>query len=196
MAYFLILFGVLMRLATHFQDYAPLAPILKYLPHIPNFAPIAAMALFGGVYLSRKHALIIPVIAMLIADYFIGFYNPWIMASVYGSFILIGLLGLWLRSHKTLPNIIGGSLTGSIVFFLVTNFSMWIIPHSLYPHTWQGLVSCYIMGLPFFRGTITGDLFYVGALFGLMEAMVYVYNKFLSKKESHVTTRMARERIR
>lgn len=195
MAYFLILFGVLMRLATHFHDYAPLAPVLKYLPHIPNFAPIAAMALFGGVYLGRKYALIIPIIAMLIGDYFIGSYSPYVMIAVYGSFILIGLLGLWLRSHKTLPNIIGGSLTGSIVFFVVTNFSMWAVPHSLYPHTWQGLVSCYIMGLPFFRGTITGDLFYVGALFGLMEVTVYIYNKFLLKKECHGIKGMARERI-
>lgn len=195
MAYFLILFGVLMRLATHFHDFAPFAPVLKYFPHLPNFAPIAALALFGGVYLSKKHALIIPVIAMFIADYFIGFYNPWIMASVYGSFILIGLMGLWLRHHKTLPNIIGGSLFGSITFFVVTNFAVWAVPHSLYPKTLQGLISCYIMGLPFFRNTIMGDLFYVGVLFGLMEATVWAYRKFSLKKEVHGLNRVARKRL-
>lgn len=195
MAYFLILFGVLMRIGTHFHDYAPLAPILKYLPHLPNFAPIAAMALFGGVYLTKKHALIVPVIAMLVADYFIGFYNPWIMISVYGSFILIGLIGLWLKKHKTLPNIIGGSLLGSISFFLLTNFMMWAVPHALYPHTLQGLISCYIMGLPFFRNTIIGDLFYVGAMFGLMEVAIYIIKVWSIKKEIYGTNRMARKRI-
>ena len=104
MAIFLILTGVLLRLATHFHDWASIAPLVKFLPHIPNFAPIAAIALFGGVYLNKKYALIIPIVAMLIADYFIGFYNPYILVSVYGSFLLIGLVGLWLRNHKTLPN--------------------------------------------------------------------------------------------
>ena len=171
MAYFLIFLGVLTRIATHFQDFAPIAAITQFLPHIPNFAPIAAMALFGGVYLNKKYALIVPVVAMLIGDYFIGFYNPYIMISVYGSFILIGLIGLWLKNHKTLPNVIGSSLSGSIIFFLITNFAVWAIPASAYPHTLQGLLDCYIMGLAFFRNTIAGDLFYVGAFFGVYEAV-------------------------
>lgn len=182
MALFLIIVGVLMRLATHFHDWAPIAPFVKFLPHIPNFAPIAAIALFAGVYLNKKYALVIPIVAMLVADFFIGFYNPYIMISVYGSFLLIGLIGLWLRDHKTLPNIIGGSLMGSIVFFIVTNFAVWAIPHSWYPHNLQGLVNCYILALPFFRNTIAGDLFYVGSFFGLMEASVWVVGKLTTKK--------------
>ncbi|MCX6810946.1 MAG: hypothetical protein NTY30_04450 [Candidatus Berkelbacteria bacterium] len=182
MAIFLILLGVLLRIATRFHDWAPIAPLVKYLPHIPNFAPIAAIALFGGVYLNKKYALIIPIAAMLIADYFIGFYNPYILASVYGSFIIIGLIGLWLRKHKTLPNIIGGSLAGSIIFFLITNFAMWVIPHSIYPHTLQGLTNCYIMGLPFFRNTIAGDLFYVTIFFGLYETVSVLSNSKFKKE--------------
>jgi len=49
--------------------------ILRVIPHAPNFAPIAAIALFGGVYLPKKKALILPILAMLISDYFIGFYE-------------------------------------------------------------------------------------------------------------------------
>ncbi|AKM81832.1 TPA: hypothetical protein DD449_00125 [Candidatus Berkelbacteria bacterium] len=186
MAYLLILLGVFTRIATHFHDFAPIALFVKFMPHIPNFAPIAAIALFGGVYLNKKYAIIIPIIAMLISDYFIGFYNPAVLVSVYGSFILIGLIGLWLKNHKTLPNIIGGSLFGSIIFFLVTNFAMWAKPISLYPHTMQGLLDCYIMGLPFFRNTIAGDLFYVGAFFGVMEVAIYANKKYLIKKSASV----------
>lgn len=163
------------------------AVILRLIPHMPNFTPIAAMALFGGVYLGKKEAIIIPIVAMLVADYFIGFYNPVIMISVYGSFILIGLLGLWLKKNKTVPNILGASLLGSVGFFVVTNFAMWAaqssFTHALYPQTWQGLIDCYIMGLPFFRNTLAGDLFYVVALFGLMEVVILVTNKFKAKKE-------------
>lgn len=169
MVYFFLFLGVATRIASHFHNFAPIAAFVKFMPHIPNFAPIAAMALFGGVYLNKKYALIVPIIAMLIGDYFIGFYNPYIMISVYSSFVVIGLIGLWLKNHKTLPNIVGGSLSGSIIFFLITNFAVWAIPASAYPHTLQGLIDCYIMGLAFFRNTIAGDLFYVGAFFGVYE---------------------------
>ena len=183
MVYFLILLGVLLRIATHFHDWAPIAPLVRYLPHLPNFAPIAAIALFAGVYLNKKYALIIPIVAMLVADIFIGFYNPYIMASVYGSFILIGLIGMWLKNNKTLPNIIGASLSGSIIFFIVTNFAVWAVPQSFYPHTLQGLLDSYVMGLPFFRNTIAGDLFYVGTFFGLTEASILITNKYLKKRK-------------
>jgi hypothetical protein len=181
MTYFFIIAGALIRIISHFSNQAPFDLIAKYIPHIPNFAPIAAMALFGGVYLNKKYALIIPIIAMLISDYFIGFYSPWLMASVYGSFILIGLIGLWVRNNKSLTNIIGATLCGSILFFLMTNFVMWAIqpymPQAIYPHTLQGLLDCYTMGLPFFRSTMAGDLFYVSSMFGLMECAILVKNK-------------------
>lgn len=150
------------------------AIILRLIPHLPNFAPIAAMALFGGTYLNKKYALLVPIFAMLISDYFIGFYNPWIMFSVYGSFILIGLIGLWLKNHKTVANVLGASLSGSIIFFLVTNFAVWAVPYSMYHHNLQGLLQSYIMGLPFLKNTILGDLFYVGALFSLYEIVLLV----------------------
>lgn len=165
------------------------AVVLRLIPHMPNFVPIAAMALFGGVYLGKKEAIIVPIVAMFVADYFIGFYNPVIMIAVYGSFLAIGLMGIWLKKHKTATNILGASLIGSVGFFLVTNFAMWAaqsgFTQTLYPQTMQGLLDCYIMGLPFFRNTLLGDLFYVGALFGLMEVAIYVTNKYSLKKELH-----------
>ena len=156
------------------------AVILRLVPHLPNFAPIAALALFGGTYLNKRYALVIPILVMLISDYFIGFYNLWIMLSVYGTFILIGLIGLWLKKHKTVPNVIGASLFGSIIFFLVTNFAVWAVPHSMYAHNLQGLLQSYIMGLPFFRNTILGDMFYVGVMFGFYELVLWLTVKRLN----------------
>ncbi|MDO8686757.1 MAG: hypothetical protein Q7K11_00930 [Candidatus Berkelbacteria bacterium] len=173
MAYFFIIAAVLIRVLSHFG----------YLVNIPNFAPIAAMALFGGVYLGKKYALIIPLVAMIISDIFIGFYSPWVMISVYGSFFLIGLIGIWLKNHKTAPNVIGSAIFGSIIFFLITNFAVWAIPHSIYPQTLQGLMQSYIMGLPFFKGTLLGDLFYTSTLFILMETAIYITHKYPIKKE-------------
>ncbi len=175
MSVFFILGGALIRIASHFG----------WISSLPNFAPIAAIALFGGVYLNKKYALIIPLAAMLAADFFIGFYNIWLMLAVYGSFALIGLIGLWLRKNKSVTNVIGATLTGSVLFFLITNFTMWavqpLMAHAIYPQTLQGLVDCYTMGLPFFRNTLMGDVFYVGVMFGLMEVVVLVKNKFYAK---------------
>jgi uncharacterized membrane protein len=140
---------------------------MRFLPHPPNFAPIAAMALFGGVYLNKKYALIAPLLAMFISDIFLGFHST--IFYVYFSFILTGLIGLYLKKHKKLKNIIGGSLTASILFFLITNFGVWA--QGMYARDISGLLQSYIMGLPFFRNSLLGDLFYVGLFFGSYEFM-------------------------
>ncbi len=163
------------------------AAVLRLVPHLPNFVPIAALALFGGAYLNKKFALIVPLLAMLASDIFLGFYNPWIMLSVYGSFVLIGLVGLWLKNHKTIANVVGASLFGSIIFFLATNFAVWAVPHSFYPRTLQGLMESFIMGLPFFRNTLLGDLFYVTMMFGLYELVLML--TFRRRVECQVKSR-------
>jgi len=146
---------------------------LRLLPHLPNFAPIAALGLFGGTYLNKKYALLVPLLAMLFSDYFIGFAPFWITFSVYFSFFLIGLLGLWLKNHKNLSNIIGASLFGSVLFFIITNFAVWAAT-PWYAKDLSGLTQCFLLAIPFFRNTILGDLFYVGVMFGLYELVLII----------------------
>lgn len=154
----------------------------RLLPHPANFAPIGAVALFGGIYLTRRYAIIMPLIAMLISDIFIGFYTWQIMASVYLSFVLTGLIGLWVRKNKKLSTVIGGTVLGSILFFLITNFAVWAFG-AMYAHNFAGLMQSYIMAIPFFRNSLLGDLFYVGLLVGAYESLGY----FLLKKKPTVT---------
>lgn len=144
-----------------------LAALSRLLPHPPNVAPITALALFGGVYLDKKHTFIVPIAAMIIADFFIGFHSE--MLWVYASFAGIGLIGLWLRKHQGVGSTIFATLGGSILFFIVTNFGVWMSNYFMYPHNLTGLLQCYTAAIPFFRNTMIGDLFYVGAMFGLFE---------------------------
>lgn len=144
-----------------------LAGLSRLLPHPPNVSPITALALFGAVYLDRKHAFTVPLIAMMISDYFIGFHSE--IFWVYGSFILVGFIGLWLRGRHNLTKTIGATLAGSVIFFLVTNFGVWLGPMRLYPQTFAGLIECYTAAIPFFRNSVIGDLFYVGAMFSIFE---------------------------
>ncbi len=145
-----------------------LGAVLRFIPHAANFAPIGAMAFFGGARLNKKYALIIPLAAMFISDYFIGFYSWQIMASVYASFLIYGLLGLRARKNESWLKIGGATLAGSVLFFLITNGAVWVFG-SMYPHTLGGLIACYAAGLPFFRGTLLGDIFFTAVFFGLYE---------------------------
>jgi len=148
---------------------ATLAVFSRLIPHPVNFTPIAALALFGGVYFEKKYAFILPLAVLVVSDWIIGFYAG--IGWVYGSFVVIGLLGLWLRNHKTVGMTAAATVTGSAVFFVLTNFGFWLAS-GMYPPTFSGLVSCYIAAIPFVRNTLAGDVVYVTLLFGLTEMAV------------------------
>lgn len=153
-AIFLVTFGVVGRL----------------LPHAWNFTPLAAIAIFSGIYLGRRWAVSLPIITMLIGDIFIGFYSVPLMVAVYGSLVLAGLIGVAIRKFRTIETVIATSIMSSTFFFLTTNFAVW--QYSVwYEKSFSGLINCYMMALPFFRNTLAGDLFYVAILVGSYEAL-------------------------
>lgn len=155
-----------------------LGAISRLLPHPPNFTPISAIALFGSVYFPKKLSLTLPILAMLISDIFLGFYQPSLMLSVYGSFILCLILGFWLKKHKKWHTVLGGSIFCSILFFIITNFAVWAFT-SWYPKTIGGFIECYTLALPFFKNSLLGDLFYVTIFFGIYEAAeLWIKRKF------------------
>lgn len=133
-------------------------------PHLPNFTPIAAMALFGGAHFADKRlAFGVPLLALLLSDALLGFHAG--MPAVYGGFALIVALGLGLRANRTATTVAGTALAGALLFFLITNFAVWAAG-VLYPRTWAGLGECYLAAIPFFRNSLAGDLFYAAVLFG------------------------------
>jgi len=141
-----------------------LAALARLIPHPPNFTPIGAMALFGGATLAdRRLAFLLPLASLFLSDLFLGLHV--LIPVVYGSFALNVLLGGWLRSRRTVLNTAAVTLLGSVQFFVVTNFACWLL---WYPHTWQGLVTCYIAAIPFFQNTLAGDAVFATALFGTL----------------------------
>lgn len=158
------------------------AVLLRIFPHPPNFAPIAAMALFGGAYLPRRYAFILPILVMFLSDLFIGFHSQ--VVFVYGSFMLTVLIGMWISKNKNIKNVFLGAVGASILFFLITNFGVWFIGPSSYSPNLSGLIESYVMGFPFFRNTLMGDLFYTGIFFSSYEfAKNLVLNKSLIFKK-------------
>ena len=172
-----------MKISNEAKRYLPafilitLGIAARFLPHPANFAPIGAIAIFSGLYLPKKWAVVLPLVAMFFSDLFLGFYAWQIMLAVYGSFIIMGLIGLAVRKNKKIGTVLGGTILGSVVFYLVTNGAVWAFG-SLYAHNLAGLIQSYIMAIPFFRNSLLGDLFYTGALVGAYEvSLAWLYGK-------------------
>ncbi len=153
-----------------------LAAVTRLIPHPPNFAPITAMALFGAATLTDKRlALLMPLLALFISDLCIeGMHRMGLIASwgiysgmwvTYTAFLLITMMGFLVRRRKSASTIAAATFTGSVVFFVVSNFGVWLASN-LYPHTLEGLLTCYTAAIPFFPNTLLGDAVYSTVLFG------------------------------
>ena len=151
------------------------AALTRLLPHPPNFSPLEAVALFGGAYFaSRQWAMIVPLAAMFLSDLALAAINGGAYASWFGSggivlvYVCVALgvlLGYGLRGKVSGARVLGYSLLGSVLFFVVTNFGVWLFG-SMYAKTPAGLVAAYVAGIPFFRWTVLGTLCYSAVLFG------------------------------
>lgn len=149
-----------------------------WLQDLPNFAPVAALALFAGYFFrSWLLAICLPLSVMALSDLSIGGYDWRMMAVVYSMLavpvafrsLLRGYLNVDQAGLKSaslsVTGLVGCSLGASVLFFLTTNFGAWLW-FSMYEHTTAGLLQCYAMAIPFFRYTLCGDLFFAVALFG------------------------------
>jgi hypothetical protein len=147
---------------------------LRLVPHIPNFAPIGAIALFGGAVLGKRIALWLPLVAMLISDSIIGFYSG--IEFTWLGFLLIAVFGMVLSKRGFFARVTLGAIGTGVIFFAVSNFGVWLTS-GMYTHTLAGFVQCYYMALPFYRMTFLSDMFYSAAIFGVYEAAMYYVRK-------------------
>jgi hypothetical protein len=157
--------------------FVAVAVALRIVPHLPNFTPIAAMALFGGAHFRRPlWAVVLPLLTMFCSDLVIGFHS--LMPAVYASFVLVALIGLALKKHKSPLAITSAALSGSVLFFMITNFAFWLQGGAggvTYTKDLTGLIECYTAAVPFFRYEALGDLFYTATMFGLWAFFARVF---------------------
>ena len=134
--------------------------ISRIIPHAPNFTPIIAAAIFGPVFFKdRVLGLAIPIIGMFISDFIIGFHVYQIV--IYLTLISISLL--LPRNIKLAPITLYAFLS-SLWFFLTTNFAVWLV-WEYYPKTFDGLISCFILAIPFFFRSVPRFPYEVSARF-------------------------------
>ena len=140
------------------------AAALRILPHLLNFTPIGAMAIFAGsLFRNRWVAFLFPLAALFAGDLFVGLYK--LMFIVYISFALSVAIGRWVAQSRTVPRIGGAVFLGALQFFVVSNFAMWALS-DFYPKTSTGLATCFVNAIPYFWNTLAGDALYATVLFG------------------------------
>ena len=141
--------------------------LARLIPHPPNFTPVIAVAImssyfFRYIYLSFATM----IISMLIADFFIGFYGH--MIFVYMSLLLITFTFFKTNWKINFKNLFIFGFIGSVIFFIISNFGVWAIS-SMYEKSFDGLVHCYFLAIPFFKNTF-------------LSTLVFSYTAFLAHK--------------
>ena len=136
----------------------------RLIPHPPNFTPIIAVALISGYFFKNINlSLLILLVAMLLSDLFIGFYEN--MIFVYASLLLITFVFHKISKKINFKNLFIYCFAGSLIFFIFSNFGVWALgsPGVLdvaYERNLSGLVECYILAIPFFGNTFLSTLIF------------------------------------
>ena len=149
------------------------AVLTRFLPHVPNLSPVFAALLFGGAHLKRRDSIWYPVALLAASDVLLTtlVYHMrlgWWQSITWLAFAVVALIGCWIRKRQTVARIGCATLAGPTAFFVISNFGVWLAGH-LYPATWDGLVTCYVAALPFYRNSLLSTVLYAALLFGVNE---------------------------
>jgi uncharacterized membrane protein YhhN len=167
-----------------------------------GFAPQIALAIFGGAIIHNKRmAFVLPLVSMLLSDVLYaslylaglseiqGFYSgQWQNYLLFAGLTLFGFL----MKKVNVLNVVGFSVTGSLMYFIASNFAVWAGGGGLNrPKTFDGLMMCYNDALAFYReyglingfagNIVMGDLFFCGLLFGGF----YLLNKTIAQPKAN-----------
>lgn len=140
--------------------------LARLIPHPPNFTPLIAAAIFIPFITKDMRVIVsLPIIVMFVADYLIGFHE--LMLWTYGAFLLISISGLKYFNGK-FNRLMMLSLSSPTIFYLLTNFGVWFGSNT-YSANIEGLISCYVAGLPFYANSIAACLLFSAAFFMVVE---------------------------
>jgi hypothetical protein len=146
----------------------------RLIPHPPNFTPIITVAIISGYFFKNVYlSAMVLIISMLIGDLFIGFYTN--MIFVYISLLFITIIFFKAVKKMNSKNLIIFAFLGSLVFFLISNFGVWIFAN-MYEKNLNGLMQCYLMAIPFFKNTLFSSI-----IFTYISYMTSCYFKFSLK---------------
>ena len=140
-------------------------------PHWANFSPVLVLFLLSGrLCQNQRSFLFLPFLGLFISDFFLGFYPGWLFNYLSYGFILF--FGLSMKN--SLFSFFSRGFTSEGVFFVVSNFGVWL-SGGIYPPTGQGLLDCYLMAIPFLKTSLLGTVFFLAGF----RTLSLVYERFL-----------------
>ena len=142
MSKFKISLGILLVLATS-----------RFIPHPPNFTSLIALSFYVPAFFGLKYIWIV-FIAYFITDIILGLHST--LLFTWGSVLLIGFISKYL--NHSLKYRLFGVLFASLLFFVITNFGVWLL--GMYDYSFKGLLESYTMAIPFYKNTILSTLIY------------------------------------
>ena len=129
----------------------------RFIPHPPNFTSLLALSFYVPAILGIRYLPAL-VISFVITDLFIGFHG--VSLFTWGSVIFIGFISKYFIS--TIFSRMLGATIGACLFFIITNFGVWSL--GFYGYSLEGLITCYILAIPFFGNSLIGTLIFSSAI--------------------------------
>ena len=144
----------------------------RFIPHPPNFTSLIALSFYVPALLGRRYIPAL-IFSFVITDFFIGFHA--LTFFTWGSIFIIGYVSKFFLKNLTTRLI--GSLMGSLIFFIITNFGVWAL--GSYGYNFEGLILCYTLAIPFFAYSLISTIIFAA----LIETIYKVkFIKILSAK--------------
>jgi len=166
---FIIIFGIIFRI------------FLNTKIGIPNFEAVTATSLLSGSFLGGIYSALAPLSIMFFSDLYFG--NNLIHLFTWSAFILIGIFGNLIKRNSKyyFLKITGLGIFSVLFFYFYTNFGWWLT-FKMYPMTFQGLIECYLAGLPFFKNQLLSSLLFVPSFAFIFSYLEKIFNIIISKK--------------
>ncbi len=125
----------------------------RFIPHPPNFTSLIALAFYVPIVFGIRYLPFL-ILSFAITDLIIGYHTGthW----TWGSVLLVALISQFFTKHVLIR--VTGALFGSCIFFLITNFGVWL--SGMYGLNLAGLYICYWMAIPFFAYNLISTLMF------------------------------------
>jgi hypothetical protein len=154
-----------------------IATLGRLIPHPPNATPLASLAILSAVMLRKPWAIGLTLVSLCLSDIILGYLNHSAIWGTWSWFTYSGYLALALcaPSQGRLSILLPYTLFATFGYWLWTNFGTWL-EGLMYPYSWQGLVNCYVAGLPFLRNAVLGNLIYLVVLWFALQKLRITVN--------------------
>tara|TARA_Y100000590_G_scaffold80464_1_gene89367 strand:+ start:8320 stop:8835 length:516 start_codon:yes stop_codon:yes gene_type:complete len=145
---------------------------------IPNFTPTLSLIIFASYYFRNLTiSSSIVLLSQIVSDIFIGFYSY--IFFVYGSFLVIIYIAPIIMKKLTTMSVLVTSVISPSIFFIISNFGVWFAG-SLYTKDLNGLIECYVAGLPFYDESLLSTILFSYTIFIIYKLLIT--NRILIEK--------------